>query len=109
MTALNLFKLKTTLSACARRYSPKSLKLTLGIFKAHIKSIQSKGKVAFSFFQVVMLMGRVYSVEYPPEYVEFEKTWFDWLGLNLINNIEVSAFLFSTPAASISLTNARRK
>ena len=33
-------------------------------------------------------MGKVYSVEYPPDYTSFEKTWFSWLGLNLISEIE---------------------
>ena len=90
IVALNLGGLQTKLLAYVSERTPKSLLMTFSIFKSRIKSIQSKVKVAFSFFQVVMLMGRVYSIEYPPEYVEFERTWFDWLGLTLINNIEVS-------------------
>ena len=34
------------------------------------------------------LMGSVYSIEYPPEFVEFEKSWTGWLGLNVMTEIE---------------------
>ena len=34
------------------------------------------------------LMGSVYSIEYPPEFVAFEKLWTGWLGLNVMTEIE---------------------
>ena len=88
IVALNLCKLRTILGAALKKCMPKIFSIIINVFKVHFKSIKSKGKIAFSFYQVVMLMGKVYSVEYPPEYVEFEKTWFSWLGLNIITEIE---------------------
>jgi len=88
IVSLNLCKIRTKMSGFFHRNTPKTIKIIFGVMKNHLLSIQSKGKIAFSFFQVVMLMGKVYSVEYPPEYVKFEKTWLDWLGLNIIMEIE---------------------
>jgi len=55
--------------------------------KDHSKSIGSKFKIALSYYQVVLLMGQVYSIEYPPTYEEFQSN-FDWLGVNLAVEID---------------------
>jgi hypothetical protein len=47
----------------------------------------SKGKIFFSYYQVVLLMGQVYSVEYPPNYQAFEAN-FNWVGMNLMMEID---------------------
>ena len=70
------------------RSSTKSTKVFIKTLLSHKKSFASKAKILFSFFQVVSLMSRTYSIEYPPEYKNFLRKAFDWMGLNIVTEIE---------------------
>ena len=55
-----------------------------------------------SFFQIVSLMSRVYTIEYPPEYKLFLQNVFSWVGLNIITELECYqkiSFLFKLQGA----------
>ncbi|GMI55267.1 hypothetical protein ScalyP_jg575, partial [Parmales sp. scaly parma] len=65
--ALNLCKLRSKIGKFGKNHSPKSLKLIFGTLQQnHKRSILAKAKIMFSFFQIVSLMSRVYTIEYPP-------------------------------------------
>jgi len=86
---LNLCKLRTLIGNFVKKKTSKSLKIIfITLHKNHRKSIKSKGKILFSFFQVVSLMSRVYSITYPVKYVAFLENMFSWVGLNIITEIE---------------------
>ncbi|GMH50654.1 hypothetical protein TL16_g00835 [Triparma laevis f. inornata] len=69
------------------KITPRLWKIAAKVFAEHYDSIASKSKIAFSFYQVTLLMGQVYAVEYPPTYQAFEAN-FDWLGFNLMMEID---------------------
>jgi hypothetical protein len=58
--AMNMCKIKDFLHAHFARITPRLWKTAWGVLKDHSKSIASKGKIAFSYYQVVLLMGQVY-------------------------------------------------
>jgi len=89
VVSLNLCKLRTLIGNFVKKKTSKSLKIIfITLHKNHRKSIKSKGKILFSFFQVVSLMSRVYSITYPVKYVAFLENMFSWVGLNIITEIE---------------------
>ncbi|GMI07724.1 hypothetical protein TrVE_jg5000 [Triparma verrucosa] len=69
------------------KITPRLWKISAKVFAEHYDSVASKSKIAFSFYQVTLLMGQVYVVEYPPTYQAFEAN-FDWLGFNLMMEID---------------------
>jgi hypothetical protein len=84
---LNVKGIRTFLQQHFAKVTPKFYKIVYSVFKTHQKSMASKFKIALSYYQVVLLMGQVYSIEYPPEYEEFQHN-FDWFGVNLAVEID---------------------
>jgi len=86
---LNLFKIRSKITDIVQAKTPKTVKIVLTTLqKNHRKSLKSKSKILFSFFQIVSLMSRVYTISYPPEYKKFLDEMFSWVGLNIITELE---------------------
>ncbi|GMI49866.1 hypothetical protein ScalyP_jg112, partial [Parmales sp. scaly parma] len=86
---LNLFKIRSKITDIVQAKTPKTVKIVLTTLqKNHRKSLKSKSKILFSFFQIVSLMSRVYTISYPPEYKDFLDEMFSWVGLNIITELE---------------------
>eukprot|EP00518_Triparma_eleuthera_P018446 CAMPEP_0197566268 /NCGR_PEP_ID=MMETSP1320-20131121/33573_1 /TAXON_ID=91990 /ORGANISM="Bolidomonas sp., Strain RCC2347" /LENGTH=1504 /DNA_ID=CAMNT_0043128349 /DNA_START=118 /DNA_END=4628 /DNA_ORIENTATION=+ len=84
---LNLKDIQGKTSRHFAALTPRLWKIAAKVVEEHSTSISSKSKVVFSYYQVVLLMGQVYAVEYPPTYQQFEAN-FDWIGLKLVAEID---------------------